>query len=1675
MTVINTNYGGLISTLYAARASDELDSATRQVASGLRVNSAADDAAGLAVSNRLEVQTRSMDTAIRNASDGISLIQTAESAMDKVNSMLLRMRELSVQMGNGIYSDSDRQNAQQEVILLQEEIDKISTNIQFNQVNLLDGSYSSQFRVGSANDEVISLDLSSVLTEDIGQITPSPDQMISETATASVISSSHIDAEMGAIALRYDEGAVSLQVADMGTALSVFTHAYSGGSYSLSGDDSSLFSVNSVTGEVSGNIDFEALGDADADNDYSLRLTYQSGTHIFRQDITLQVADIDDSNSYITDSAGNSSAITPLNVSSAASGTSQAFRDFIAADTDGSGSYSLTGTDADLASLQIDSQTGIITTQSGTTTEQGIYKFDVRYTASDGSSHTEHITLTTGYTAPTEDTATTKTANTTMDVIGSRTGYIINATSLSDRLKAFVALDNDSGSFSIAGTNASYFQLTGTDGTIAGTTIGTTAAADGNIFNISSTSTSSFELLYTASDGTVFTETITLNTSYGDLTAQQTAQQSSASSLENTATSVLAKSEGSVSVTLAEMSERLRAYAAVNTTGFSYSLSGTDAADFSINSTTGEVTASLTFATPADDDENNIYEFDVEYSDGTDTFTETVILELSGTSGSAQTFVTDNDNAVSIGLSDLSSGFQNFDTNKLIEYELDSTDPDVIAARVSIDADTGAITSTSTPTGVYEFDATAKIKYSDQWSSGTNIDTTNKKYGSGALQTAFTGAVGSIEVSGSDFNFGSAGSFTAEAWIRPTDLSDTKQIIFDFRESGSRDLPVVGFDTRSMKLGLYHNDTGLSAAWSNSAAEPIIGGSPFLVSGYTGNVRVHVEVDNGFISLQDTSGITLSAPMGYSSADWTSGTAKELVFAGSQAAVNNALRRLVHTGAAGTITVTHNDNGIAYNPDNQHFYDFISGNFEYWEADANGDTLSHGIASGYLATVTSQAEWDFITDHVHNSSHAWISGADGVNPDDYPGFLSIFYPAADAAQEGDFYFTSGPEDGTTFWTGGQGGNAEPGFAFFNSLWTGVNPDNFSNEDGVHLVNGGGGINDIDETNKFGYIVEYGTDSTKSTSFSTSDLSSSFLSENQWHHVALVRDGSTLELFVDGVSAGTSNYAFTFNNSSNFRVSGNPSQAGYGFNGQMDSIRVQDGVAVYTADFNPSTAITSAFTADARTVFLANFDGNYSLDEAITLTAGHNPTAVTATTKTASTALTVAGSQTGYRIDGSVLSDRLKAYLATVTPGSFSLGGADAGYFTLTTDGTIAGTQIVTNSTAIGNIVNTNTASSSTFTLSDGVFTETITLNVSIDNEPTVQTASLTSTEQLETSAVNLISRLEENLTVTASDYSEKLRAFAAMNSSGFSYSLSPSASDSADFSINSTTGEITAQLNFEDPADADLNNIYHLDVTYSDGSLTFTETIEFTLTDLLSDNSLTLTHEALPELVPYHGTAITEMSVIEAETNIIDLNSLSDRLRAFIDLRQGGELSLGGADAALFSFESQDGTLPGTVTTLDGLSLRSDRLTFERRRDHDQDQIYELEINYSIGEEQFTESIRLRLDNDSADDEVEVAVSDISLSSQDDAEQATLVLDRAINQISRQQARMGAAQNRLEHNIDNLSTVSMLTSRAQGRIIDADYAKSTAELARIQILGNAAQNMLATANQSKQMLLSLLR
>ena len=164
MTVINTNVGALMARTYATKANDKMQTSMERLSSGLRINSAADDAAGLAVANKMQSQLSGIKMAIRNSQDGISLVQTAESGMSEISNMILRMRELAVQMENGIYTAKDRDNAQLEINALLQEIDKIAVNTRFNDVNLLDGNYDQTIRAGNTNSETIRVAINSLAT-----------------------------------------------------------------------------------------------------------------------------------------------------------------------------------------------------------------------------------------------------------------------------------------------------------------------------------------------------------------------------------------------------------------------------------------------------------------------------------------------------------------------------------------------------------------------------------------------------------------------------------------------------------------------------------------------------------------------------------------------------------------------------------------------------------------------------------------------------------------------------------------------------------------------------------------------------------------------------------------------------------------------------------------------------------------------------------------------------------------------------------------------------------------------------------------------------------------------------------------------------------------------------------------------------------------------------------------------------------------------------------------------------------------------------------------------------------------------------------------------------------------------------------------------------------------------
>ena len=157
---INTNTSSLNAQRNLMNTTKSLDTSYTRLASGLRINSAKDDAAGLQISNRLTSQINGLDQGNRNANDGISLAQTAEGAMDEVTGMLQRMRTLAQQSANGSNSAKDREALQKEVNQLGAEINRISKDTTFAGTKLLDGTYGGTFQVGADANQTIGFSLS---------------------------------------------------------------------------------------------------------------------------------------------------------------------------------------------------------------------------------------------------------------------------------------------------------------------------------------------------------------------------------------------------------------------------------------------------------------------------------------------------------------------------------------------------------------------------------------------------------------------------------------------------------------------------------------------------------------------------------------------------------------------------------------------------------------------------------------------------------------------------------------------------------------------------------------------------------------------------------------------------------------------------------------------------------------------------------------------------------------------------------------------------------------------------------------------------------------------------------------------------------------------------------------------------------------------------------------------------------------------------------------------------------------------------------------------------------------------------------------------------------------------------------------------------------------------------
>jgi flagellin len=271
--VINTNTASLVAQAAQAKTSSAMDTAMERLSTGKRINTAADDAAGLAISTRMEAQIRGISQALRNAGDAQALIDTTEGAHDEVTNILQRMRELSVQAANDTNVGGDRQNLQTEITQLVAEIDRISNQTTWNGTKVLDGNFSSKkIQLGPDANQYVDFSVSSTAAASIGAHTVDSHVNFASGATGGIVATGDVTISgyygateidvTAAMTAKAFATAVNSASADTGVSATAITKVKLSG---MSGADTVSFTVNGTAiaaTEITDASDLRALKDA---------------------------------------------------------------------------------------------------------------------------------------------------------------------------------------------------------------------------------------------------------------------------------------------------------------------------------------------------------------------------------------------------------------------------------------------------------------------------------------------------------------------------------------------------------------------------------------------------------------------------------------------------------------------------------------------------------------------------------------------------------------------------------------------------------------------------------------------------------------------------------------------------------------------------------------------------------------------------------------------------------------------------------------------------------------------------------------------------------------------------------------------------------------------------------------------------------------------------------------------------------------------------------------------------------------------------------------------------------------------------------------------------------------------------------------------------------------------
>ena len=223
MTVINTNSASIMAQYNLSKSNSTLETAMTQLSSGMRINAAKDDAAGISQVTRMEAQIVGLNQAVRNANEGMTLVDTAEGSMGEMRNMLLRMRELAVQSSTATYNDTDRANLNIEVEQLKSELDRVVDTTRFNGKLLLDGSFQGNLQIGANAGEVLNVSINNLSTAALGSISGA-----TSTAAITTVSAKGVEATPTKTQLTFNGNDTYMFTIDIETAAGTGTYVIEG-------------------------------------------------------------------------------------------------------------------------------------------------------------------------------------------------------------------------------------------------------------------------------------------------------------------------------------------------------------------------------------------------------------------------------------------------------------------------------------------------------------------------------------------------------------------------------------------------------------------------------------------------------------------------------------------------------------------------------------------------------------------------------------------------------------------------------------------------------------------------------------------------------------------------------------------------------------------------------------------------------------------------------------------------------------------------------------------------------------------------------------------------------------------------------------------------------------------------------------------------------------------------------------------------------------------------------------------------------------------------------------------------------------------------------------------------------------------------------------------------------